>query len=120
MKRTLIGTAVVTIAITVMVGLRMHTENRDCSFVVEDDAGLLVPLNPHTKEQIGHFERIDKTVSLNTGDGGYLDVTECLKDMGYSTWLENVMPYLDVEGTVLLPGSKDVIDPPADIDQTRN
>lgn len=118
-KATLIYTAAVSIAISIIAGLRIHTENKDCGFVVKEDAGLLVPLNSETKKPIGLFERIGKNVSLNTVDGGFKDVTECLKHMGYSSWLENVMPYLDTEGTVLIPGSKDVIEPPADIDHTK-
>ena len=109
--------AVVTTAITVVIGARSHAP--DCDFTVKDEEGVLVPLDTKTKEPLGLFERTGKSVSLNTADGGFRDVTECLKDMGYGPWLTEVMPYVDQTVTILSPGSKDVIDPPTDIDQTR-
>lgn len=116
-RKWILMTAVVATAITAAMWTRSH--GLGCDFAVLDEEGVLVPLDTKTKEPLGLFERIGKSVSLNTADGGFRDVTECLKDMGYGPRLTEVMPYADQTVTVLSPGSKDVIDLPTDIDQTR-
>lgn len=119
MNRKWILTMAVVATATITAAMSTRPHGPGCDFAVLDEDGVLAPFDIKTKEPLGLFERIGKSVSLNTMDGEFRDVTQCLTDMGYGSRLMDVMPYADQTVSVMSPGSKDVIVPPADIDQSR-